>query len=150
MTYLDEVRTLSACMEARVEASRNKKGWNLEIDVLQGTLGKAFGAMGGYIAASDAICDAVRGYGSGFIFTTAMPPALAAAALTSVQHLRQSQIERNAQQRQSKQLKKRLYEYGMPFLTGNTHIVPVMVGDAASARKLVKFCLRNMDFTFNL
>jgi len=145
MTYLDEVHAVGM-YGSKGGGIAQQEGLESEIDVLQGTLGKAFGAMGGYIAASDAICDAVRGYGSGFIFTTAMPPALAAAALTSVQHLRQSQIERNAQQRQSKQLKKRLYEYGMPFLTGNTHIVPVMVGDAAKCSQISKILLEKYGF----
>ena len=145
MTYLDEVHAVGMYGNEGGGIAQ-QEGLESEIDILQGTLGKAFGAMGGYIAASDAICDAVRGYGSGFIFTTAMPPALAAAALSSVQHLRQSQIERNAQQRQSKQLKKRLREYGMPFLTGNTHIVPVMVGDAAKCSQISKILLEKYGF----
>ena len=145
MTYLDEVHAVGM-YGSEGGGIAQQEGLESEIDILQGTLGKAFGAMGGYIAASDAICDAVRGYGAGFIFTTAMPPALAAAALSSVQHLRQSQIERNAQQRQSKQLKKRLREYGMPFLTGNTHIVPVMVGDAAKCSQISKILLEKYGF----
>ena len=101
-----------------------------QIDIIQGTLGKAYGAMGGYIAASDATCDAIRGYGSGFIFTTAMPPALAEAALASITYLRGSSDERRTQQEQTSYLKKCLEERNMPALPSSSHIVPVMVGDA--------------------
>ena len=145
MTYLDEVHAVGMYGNEGGGVAQ-QEGLESDIDILQGTLGKAFGTMGGYIAASDAICDAVRGYGSGFIFTTAMPPALAASALASVKHLRRSQIERNAQQRQSKRLKKRLREYGMPFLTGNTHIVPVMVGDAAKCSEISQILLESYGF----
>ena len=140
MTYLDEVHAVGM-YGSEGGGVAQQEGLESEIDILQGTLGKAFGTMGGYIAANDSICDAVRGYGSGFIFTTAMPPPLASAALASVRHLRQSQMERNAQQRQSKRLKRRLLEYGMPFLTGNTHIVPVMVGDAAKCSEISQMLL---------
>ena len=145
MTYLDEVHAVGM-YGSEGGGVAQQEGLESEIDILQGTLGKAFGTMGGYIAASDEICDAVRGYGSGFIFTTAMPPPLASAALASVQHLRQSQMERNAQQRQSRRLKKRLREYGMPFLTGNTHIVPVMVGDAAKCSQISHMLLDKFGF----
>ena len=93
------------CM-AQKAAAAQRDGIENEIDVLQGTLGKAFGAMGGYIAGSDALCDAVRGYGSGFIFTTAMPPALAEAALASIRYLRGSTDERRKQQEQAATLRK--------------------------------------------
>ncbi len=145
MTYLDEVHAVGMYGSEGGGVAQQEKLED-DIDILQGTLGKAFGTMGGYISASDAICDAVRGYGSGFIFTTAMPPALAAGALASVQHLRRSQIERDAQQRQSKRLKQRLREYGMPFLSGNTHIVPVMVGDAAKCSQISRMLLENYGF----
>ena len=145
MTYLDEVHAVGMYGKEGGGVAQ-QEGLESEIDILQGTLGKAFGTMGGYIAASDAICDAVRGYGSGFIFTTAMPPPLAAAALSSVKHLRQSQFERESQQRQAKFLKQKLREYGMPFLTGNTHIVPVMVGDAAKCSQISQILLENYGF----
>ena len=130
MTYIDEVHAVGMYgNEGGGIAQRD--GVDDQIDIIQGTFGKAYGAMGGYIAASDAIVDAIRSHGSGFIFTTAMPPALAAAALSSVRHLRQSQDERKIQQEQATKLKARLRDYQVPCLPSSTHIVPVMVGDAA-------------------
>lgn len=130
MTYLDEVHAVGMYgPEGGGIAQRD--GIEDQIDIIQGTFGKAYGAMGGYIAGSDAIVDAIRSFGSGFIFTTAMPPALAAAALSSVRHLRHSDTERKAQQKQAAKLKARLSEFQVPCLPSTTHIVPVMVGDAA-------------------
>ena len=130
MTYIDEVHAVGMYgNEGGGIAQRD--GVDDQIDIIQGTFGKAYGAMGGYIAASDAIVDAIRSHGSGFIFTTAMPPALAAAALCSVRHLRHSQVERKIQQEQAAKLKARLRDYQVPCLPSTTHIVPVMVGDAA-------------------
>ena len=130
LTYLDEVHAVGM-YGAEGGGIAQRENLADEIDIIQGTLGKAYGAMGGYIAASDAIVDAIRSNGSGFIFTTAMPPALAAAALSSIRHLRHSSEERSAQQRQAQKLKDRLAEHQMPCLPSTTHIVPVMVGDAA-------------------
>ena len=113
-----------------------RDGLEDQIDIIQGTLGKAYGAMGGYIAASDAVCDAIRGYGSGFIFTTAMPPALAEAAHASITYLRGSSDERRAQQEQASYLKKCLEERNMPALPSSSHIVPVMVGDATKCSEI--------------
>merc|ERR1711965_178027 len=107
------------------------RGVQDRVDIIQGTLGKAFGVVGGYIAADGVICDAVRSFGSGFIFTTALPPALACGALASVQHLRRSSHERLAQQRQAAKLKAKLHEVGLPILEGDTHIIPIMVKNAA-------------------
>jgi 5-aminolevulinate synthase len=100
------------------------------IDVIEGTLAKASGALGGYIAASREIVDAVRSYAPGFIFTTALPPAVAAAALTSIRLLKASAVERTAQQRAVRATREALAAAGLPVLPTETHILPVMVRDA--------------------
>ena len=100
------------------------------IDIIEGTLAKGFGTMGGYIAANRAIVDAVRSYAPEFIFTTALPPALCAAAKTSIEHLKTSDAERTAQQRQAQRTKDVLTAAGLPVMPTDTHIVPVIVGDA--------------------
>ena len=130
MTYLDEVHAVGM-YGAEGGGIAQRENVEQDIDVIQGTLGKAFGAMGGYIASSDVLCDAVRGYGSGFIFTTAMPPALAEAALASIQHLRHSSQERSLQHKQANYLKQLLKEKQLPAMNSTTHIVPIMVGDAS-------------------
>ena len=114
-----------------------------EIDVIQGTLGKAFGVSGGYIAADDVICDAVRSFGSGFIYTTAMPPALAFGALESVKHLRNDASERTLLHRQVSNLKIKLREAGLPLLEGNTHIIPIMVNDAVKCTRICQILLQD-------
>lgn len=135
LTYLDEVHAVGM-YGAEGGGIAQRDGLEDQIDIIQGTLGKAYGAMGGYIAASDAVCDAIRGYGSGFIFTTAMPPALAEAALASITYLRSSSDERSAQQEQASYLKKCLEERNMPALPSSSHIVPVMVGDATKCSEI--------------
>ena len=135
LTYLDEVHAVGM-YGAEGGGIAQRDGLEDQIDIIQGTLGKAYGAMGGYIAASDAVCDAIRGYGSGFIFTTAMPPALAEAAHASITYLRGSSNERRAQQEQASYLKKCLEERNMPALPSSSHIVPVMVGDATKCSEI--------------
>ena len=135
LTYLDEVHAVGM-YGAEGGGIAQRDGLEDQIDIIQGTLGKAYGAMGGYIAASDAMCDAIRGYGSGFIFTTAMPPALAEAAHASITYLRGSSDERRAQQEQASYLKKCLEERNMPALPSSSHIVPVMVGDATKCSEI--------------
>jgi 5-aminolevulinate synthase len=104
------------------------------IDVIEGTLAKAFGVMGGYIAGAASVIDAVRSYAPGFIFSTALPPAVAAAATASVRHLKVSRVERQGQQCQVAQVKDALIRADLPLLATPTHIVPVMVGDAESCK----------------
>ena len=135
MTYLDEVHAVGM-YGAEGGGIAQRDGVEDEIDLIQGTLGKAYGAMGGYIAGSDALCDAIRGYGSGFIFTTAMPPALAEGALASIQYLRNSSEERKKQKDMAQYLKNKLANSHLPALPSTTHIVPVMVGDATKCSEI--------------
>ena len=128
ITYLDEVHAVGM-YGSEGGGMAQERGLQHRVDVIQGTFGKAVGVMGGYIASSDKLCDAVRSYGSGFIFTTAIPPGLAAGVLASIKHLRQSDVERKGQQKNVALLKKLLVEEGFDILPGDTHIVPVMMRD---------------------
>jgi 5-aminolevulinate synthase len=133
MTYLDEVHAVGM-YGPRGAGVAERDGAMARIDVIEGTLGKAFGVMGGYIAAAAPIIDAVRSFASGFIFTTALPPAVAAAAAASIRHLKASPREREAQQRQVARTKAALARADLPVLPTATHIVPVMVGDAEACK----------------
>jgi 5-aminolevulinate synthase len=133
MTYLDEVHAVGM-YGPRGAGIAERDGAMDRVDVIEGTLGKAFGVMGGYIAASGAVVDAVRSFAPGFIFTTALPPAVAAAAAASVRHLKSSSVEREQQQRQVARVKAVLSDAGLPILETETHIVPVAVGDAEACK----------------
>lgn len=128
LTYLDEVHAVGM-YGRRGGGIAEREGSMERIDIVEGTLAKAFGCLGGYIAASNKICDAVRSYAPGFIFTTALPPAICAAARASICHLKNSQLERERHQKSVAQTKAALAVAGLPLMPSVTHIVPVMVGD---------------------
>jgi 5-aminolevulinate synthase len=133
MTYLDEVHAVGM-YGPRGGGVAERDGLMDRITVIEGTLGKAFGVVGGYITASAKLIDFVRSFGSGFIFTTALPPHVAAGALTSIRHLKTSQIERVRHQDRVRKVRAGLDRIGIPYMQNPSHIVPVKVGDAAKCK----------------
>jgi len=133
MTYLDEVHAVGL-YGPRGGGVAEREGLMHRVTVIEGTLGKAFGVVGGYIAASAALCDFVRSFASGFIFTTALPPAVAAAAAASVRHLKTSRVERELQRQRVAELRQRLDALGIPHLPNASHIIPVIVGDPVKCK----------------
>ena len=135
LTYLDEVHAVG--MYGRTGGGIAERDNLLpRIDIINGTLAKAFGVMGGYIASSEKLCDALRSYAPGFIFTTSLPPAIAAGAAASVSFLKKNQSLRDQHQLQAKILKTRLKSLGLPLIDHGSHIVPVVVGDPIHTKKL--------------
>ncbi len=135
MTYLDEVHAVGL-YGPRGGGISEREGLADRITLIEGTLGKAFGCMGGYVTGSAALCDFIRSFASGFIFTTALPPAVAAGAQASIRHLKQSSIERHRQRRQVRRVREALDRHGIPHLDNPSHIIPVMIKDPVKCRML--------------
>ena len=142
LTYLDEVHAVGM-YGPRGGGVAQKLGLSDRIDIINGTLGKAYGVMGGYIAASAKMCDAVRSYAPGFIFTTSLPPVVAAGAAASVAHLKTDQALRDLHQERAAVLKLRLKGMGLPIIDHGSHIVPVIVGDPVHTKKISDMLLRD-------
>ena len=142
MSYLDEVHGVGL-YGPRGGGIAEREGLMDRVTVIEGTLGKAFGVMGGYIAASSALCDFVRSFASGFIFTTALPPALAAGATASIRHLKVSEMERARHRERVAQVRRRLAAIGIPTIDNPSHIIPIMVGDAHKCKRISDWLLEH-------
>ena len=140
----DEFNALTYCDEVHAVGMYGPRGGGItdrdavahRVTIIEGTLGKAFGVMGGYIAADKMIIDCIRSYAPGFIFTTSLSPVLVAGVLAAVRHLKQSSVERDGQQAAAAKLKELMREAGLPVMPSVTHIVPLLVGDPAKAKKI--------------
>ena len=144
MTYLDEVHAVGL-YGSHGGGVAAQQGLSNRLTVIEGTLAKGFGVVGGYIAGSAALCDFVRSYSSGFIFTTALPPHVAAGARASVRHLKTSSMERDAMHSRVASLRSRLDDVGVPHLRNPSHIVPVMVRNAELCRQISDVLLNEYD-----
>jgi 5-aminolevulinate synthase len=142
MTYLDEVHAVGM-YGPRGAGVAERDGVMGEIDIVEGTLGKAFGVMGGYIAADAVIVDAIRSYADGFIFTTSIPPALAAGGAASIRYLKAHNEIRIAHQERAATLKARMLKAGLPVMPSVSHIVPVLVGDAVHCKLISDILLED-------
>jgi 5-aminolevulinate synthase len=140
----DKYNALTYCDEVHAVGMYGKRGGGIterdgvaeRVTIIEGTLGKAFGVMGGYIATDSKIIDVIRSYAPGFIFTTSLSPVLVAGVLAAVRHLKESSEERDAQQANAARLKAMFVDAGLPLMAGETHIVPLMVGDPVKAKKI--------------
>ena len=142
MTYLDEVHAVGL-YGPRGGGISEQEGLAHRVTLIEGTLGKAYGCMGGYITGSTALCDFIRSFASGFIFTTALPPAVAAAAQAAIAHLKESGEERAQQRRQVARLRDGLDRMGIPHMRNPSHIVPVMIKDPVKCRMLADILMRD-------
>jgi len=142
LTYLDEVHAVGL-YGPRGAGVAERDGVMGEIDIIEGTLGKAFGVMGGYIAADAMIVDAIRSYASGFIFTTSLPPALAAGAAASIRWLKRHDEVRVRHQERAATLKRRFKQAGLPVMDSASHIVPVLVGDPVHTKLIADALLED-------
>jgi len=140
MSYIDEVHAVGL-YGPRGGGVAEREELMDRITVIEGTLGKAFGVLGGYIAGSEAVCDFVRSFASGFIFTTALPPALAAGAAASIRHLKASNAEREAHRDRVATVRAKLKAAGIPMLDNPSHIIPVMVGDPKHCKQISDWLL---------
>jgi 5-aminolevulinate synthase len=144
MTYIDEVHAVGL-YGPRGGGISEREGLSHRLTLIEGTLAKSFGVMGGYIAGSAALCDYIRSFASGFIFSSSLPPALAAGALAAIRHLKTSSIERERQQDRVATLRQRLDAIGIPHLPNPSHIVPVMVGDPVLCKRIADELLARFD-----
>ncbi|MEM0977428.1 MAG: 5-aminolevulinate synthase [Pseudomonadota bacterium] len=140
MTYLDEVHAVGL-YGPRGGGISEQEGLAHRITLIEGTLGKAFGVVGGYITGSAALCDFIRSFASGFIFTTALPPAVAAGAYTSIRHLKQSDLERAKQKKVVAKVRSKLDAAGIPHMTNPSHIIPVMIKDPVKTRMVSNYLM---------
>ena len=142
LTYIDEVHAVGM-YGPRGGGVSEREGLADQIDLIEGTLGKAYGVVGGYITGSANLCDFIRSFASGFIFTTALPPAIAAAATASIKHLKTSQVEREGQRAQVAKLRAKLDKFGIPHMANESHIVPVVIGDPVKCRMISDILMRD-------
>lgn len=144
MTYLDEVHAVGL-YGPRGAGVAEERGVMDRVDIIEGTFGKGYGAMGGYIAGKAVILDAVRSFSASFIFTTSLPPAVLAAARASIEHLKVSDVERNKMRRNVALLKGLLEEAGLPYLQGPSHIVPLIVGEPNCCREVSEILINEYN-----
>jgi 5-aminolevulinate synthase len=142
MTYLDEVHAVGL-YGARGGGVSERDGVAHRLTVIEGTLAKAYGVLGGYIAGTTAVCDFVRSFASAFIFTTALPPTVAAGACASIRHLKRSEAERLRQRDRVRTLRRRLDAVGVPHYDNPSHIVPVIVGDPVRCKRITDILMED-------